>query len=290
MKPGKPSVTAMFVNFARAVGTADSELAPACHDPAAEKLAAGPFRRLLEGARRTSGSGAYRILRHATGGLIDHVALRTAVIDDCVREGIANHNARQLVILGAGFDARAHRMRELADSTVFEVDHPSTQQLKRKKASRVERAARELRYAPCDFESVSLDEALASVHFDAAAPSVWIWEGVTMYLPREAVLGTLSVLERLAAPGSTLIVSYVTPELTQGTRLVGRIGTRALRSLSEPIRFTPAPLEMQELLSAHGFQAVSDVLPREKAAHYGAQLPRFALVQPDERVLAATKE
>jgi methyltransferase (TIGR00027 family) len=281
----------MFVNFARAVGTEEPDLAPACKDPAAAALAAGPFRRLLERAQRTATpERAYRLFRHASGGLIDHVALRTAVIDERVREGIANHNARQLVILGAGFDGRAYRMRELADSVVFEVDYPSTQELKRKKAQQLELAARELRYATCDFETVSLDEALRAVRFDAAAPSVWIWEGVTMYLPEPAILGTLALLERLAATGSTLIISYITPAMTQGTPWVGRIGAQALRSLSEPIRFVATPEAMQRLLAARGFEAVSDVLPREKAAHYGARVARFALIQPDERVLAAVKK
>ena len=198
--------------------------------------------------------------------------------------------ARQLVILGAGFDARAHRMRELADSVVFEVDYPSTQSLKRKKASKLGLSACELRYAACDFETVSLDQALASVGFEPGAPSVWIWEGVTMYLPEPAILGTLGVLERLAAPSSTLIVSYVTPAMTHGIRWVGRIGTHALRSLSEPIRFVATPPQMQQLLASRGFQTVSDVLPRETAAHYGARLARFAFVQPAERVLAAVKQ
>jgi methyltransferase (TIGR00027 family) len=289
MRPGKPSLTAMFVNFARAVGTAEPELSPACHDPAAAALSAGPFRRLLEHAQHARGSGrAYRILRHASAGLVDHVALRTAVIDERVREGLAR-GARQLVILGAGFDGRAYRMRELAECVVFEVDHPGTQALKRKKASALELAACELRYAACDFERVSLEQALSGVRFDPAAPSVWIWEGVTMDLPREAVGGTLDVLGRLAAPGSTLVVSYVTPALTRGTPWVGRIGAQGLRSLSEPIRFTATPVNMQALLTARGFQTMSDVLPREEAARYGATVSRFSLVRPDERVLAGVR-
>ena len=37
------------------------------------------------------------------------------------------HDAAQLVIIGAGLDVRAWRMSELADVTVFEVDHPASQ-------------------------------------------------------------------------------------------------------------------------------------------------------------------
>ena len=68
------------------------------------------------------------------------------------------------------------------------------------------------------------------------------------------------------------------------------VGAQALRSLSEPIRFVATPLAMQQLLVARDFETVSDVLPRERAAHYGARLARFAFVQPAERVLAAVKK
>ena len=49
---------------------------------------------------------------------------RTIAIDEAIR----GHAAGQLVILGAGLDARAWRMPELARATVFEVDHPASQQ------------------------------------------------------------------------------------------------------------------------------------------------------------------
>jgi O-methyltransferase involved in polyketide biosynthesis len=46
---------------------------------------------------------------------------RTAAIDADLR----NAATPQVIILGAGFDGRAWRMRELVTSLVFEVDHPT---------------------------------------------------------------------------------------------------------------------------------------------------------------------
>src|SRR6266498_3244056 len=43
----------------------------------------------------------------------------------------------QLVLLGAGFDARAYRLPGLEQVTVFEVDQPATQQAKREVLGRV---------------------------------------------------------------------------------------------------------------------------------------------------------
>src|SRR4051794_27504422 len=51
---------------------------------------------------------------------------RTAMIDAAVGEAVAA-GCDQAVILGAGYDARAHRLPELARIDVFEVDLPPTQ-------------------------------------------------------------------------------------------------------------------------------------------------------------------
>jgi O-methyltransferase involved in polyketide biosynthesis len=57
----------------------------------------------------------------------DVLAPRSIVIDDALK---ARLNP-QLVILGAGLDGRAWRMRELAAADVFELDHPTSQEDKR---------------------------------------------------------------------------------------------------------------------------------------------------------------
>ena len=72
-------------------------------------------------------------IRRAVEVLYDRVAgpgprasavARTRLIDDLVTD--ARSSIGQLVILGAGFDARAYRLPGLEQVTVFEVDHPAT--------------------------------------------------------------------------------------------------------------------------------------------------------------------
>ena len=63
------------------------------------------------------------------GGLV----ARTRFIDDKMRESL-QRGVSQVVILGAGYDARAYRFAEDCSGTrVFEVDHPATQQVKIRK-------------------------------------------------------------------------------------------------------------------------------------------------------------
>jgi methyltransferase (TIGR00027 family) len=65
---------------------------------------------------------------------------RTRLIDDLVEDAVAA-GAEQVVLLGAGHDSRAYRLASMRQSTVFEVDHPVTQTVKR---------ARVLRYVPAE--------------------------------------------------------------------------------------------------------------------------------------------
>ena len=105
-------------------------------DPLAAKLLPRPLTlpaRLAARATENSkerGALVHRGLGHATLGLTLHVALRTRAIDDALRESLAD-GATQVVVLGAGLDGRAYRMKELEAAVVFEVDHPSTQADKR---------------------------------------------------------------------------------------------------------------------------------------------------------------
>jgi methyltransferase (TIGR00027 family) len=141
---------------------------------------------------------------------LDILPLRTLAIDEALKEALSQ-GCRQLVILGAGLDGRAHRMAELAEVRVFEVDHPATQGYKRRKAQGLLRACRELIYVAVDFEHESLAEKLSQAGHAADQPTAWIWEGVTMYLTDDGLRATLSAVAGRFAPRSALIVQYGEP-------------------------------------------------------------------------------
>src|SRR3954468_8118438 len=123
----------MFVAYARAVSSNEPELSRACQDPIAERIVPKPWSSVLQLAHRAPRPAQrFRDLRRASLGMIDHLALRTGLIDRSLRQALTG-GTRQVVLLGAGLDARAHRIEELRDATVFEVDHPSTQILKIRK-------------------------------------------------------------------------------------------------------------------------------------------------------------
>ena len=136
--------------------------------------------------------------------MADLIALRTTAIDTAVREAIAG-GATQLVILGAGYDGRAWRLSELSGVKVFEVDHPATQGEKRARVAELPPATGSVSFVSIDFEREALGTVLDREGHDPSSPICWIWEGVVVYLTREAISATLAAVSALSAPGSRIV-------------------------------------------------------------------------------------
>ena len=206
--------------------------------------------------------------------------LRTRAIDDCVEQFVAD-GGRQVLLLGAGYDTRALRLAQAAPDVVFyEVDHPSTQAHKQKVLARQRQEPVRARYLAWDFESRglhALPAALAALGHRASAPTLTIWEGVTMYLSPAAIEASLRCVRALSGPGSRLVLTYFDRLAIQHASplrsFVARIG--------EPLRFGWSRGELGPHLAAHGFELASDEDPVQLArrllpAEYAeAPFPQF---------------
>lgn len=272
MRDNRSSITASLVAFVRAVYTAAPPALNVAPDPVARALLPTPLRQAAVLLERSPAAGALLrpMLRIASAGLFDHVALRTAAIDDALRAKLGA-GVRQLVLLGAGLDARPYRLPDLAGVRVFEVDHPATQRFKRARVAGLVPCAREVRYVPVDFERDSLAGELAAAGHDAAQLTFWIWEGVTMYLHPAAIDATLAQIATRSAPGSIIAVTYATPELlrTLGMGPVLSRATRlAARAVGEPLRGLMSSDEFAARLRSAGFEVRSDTSAVDWAPRY----------------------
>jgi methyltransferase (TIGR00027 family) len=184
---------------------------------------------------------------------------RTVAIDEVIRE----HDAAQLVILGAGLDARAWRMPELSHVTVFEVDHSASQ---RDKLRRVRgRPATALRVLPVEVDLAvqPLSPALETAGFDRQLVSTWVWEGVVPYLSADHVRSVVAQIAELCAAGSRLVVNYQAKSawvtlMRRAMRLVLRITGQPDPLSGERWRSLWRRESMQRLLCDNGFSVVSD--------------------------------
>ena len=250
MKAERPSRTAHFVAHGRALADAGLSHIPDFRDPTARIFLSKRGKRSLAKTERAARDEKRHITVEMARVMADTIGLRTAAIDTAVRDAIAA-GATQLVILGAGYDGRAWRMRELDGVKIFEVDHPATQSDKRRHLAELPPANGIVSFVPIDFKHESLDTVLDRAGHDRSSPTCWIWEGVVMYLTRDVMRATLADIARRSAPRSTLIVNYHTAH----RRFVARL---MFRLIGEPQISAWSPEEMAADLGSVGFVVRED--------------------------------
>jgi methyltransferase (TIGR00027 family) len=250
------SRTAEFVALYRAME--NLEEAPRFRDPFASAFLSPRFARLLPLARVTPIRKIFaRYSDWRAPGARTAAIARTCFIDGVVKDAVKTCD--QLVILGAGFDCRAHRMPELAGVTVYEVDREATQAKKRERlAGRVTRG--DVRYVRVDFARDDTSERLRAAGWDPARPTVLIWEGVTNYLTESAVAGVLSWIGT-CAPGSVLVFTYIHAGLLDGTVPFagGHKLMRIVSSMGEPWTFGLFPAQVAGYLEKFGLTLREDL-------------------------------
>jgi methyltransferase (TIGR00027 family) len=250
VKAERPSRTAQLVALGRALADAGLSRVHDFRDPTARAFVSDKGRDMLARCEQAMREGKRSARLEMARGMANLAGLRAAAIDQAVRDAFAA-GATQLVILGAGYDGRAWRLPELAGVSVFEVDHPATQRDKQARVSELPPPIGRVTFVPIDFERESLDAALDRAGHDRASPTCWIWEGVVMYLTREAMLATLGGIAHRSAPGSTLIVNYHTIRRGILFRLVFRL-------IGEPQISKWTPEEMAADLRSVGFSVHAD--------------------------------
>jgi len=257
----------------RAVETAARPARRLFADPYAPALLTGKLKVLAAVARVPfAGRLATWLLDIGWPRTRSSAVIRTRLIDDWVRDTIRG-GARQLLILGAGFDSRPYRLPEAAAIPVFEVDHPATQNAKR---SRLAQAPPSVRFVPVDFEKDDLEASVRRSGFDSAVPAIAIWEGVVSYLTASAVDQNLRMLARILAPASRLIFSYVHRGALDGsvTFPEARRWKSSVGSAGEPFIFGFDPVELPGYLGARGFVLRNDVSTADAAITYNQLLHR----------------
>jgi methyltransferase (TIGR00027 family) len=292
VKDDTPSRTAAWVAGARHLGRLLPESVRIADDPFGAAFTSLPLAKMIEAGRVPPVFARVPGLQR----WILYMQVRTRVIDDFVR-AFPGH---QLVLLGAGYDCRALRLPELAETRVFEIDHPATQGHKRRVLAELHVDSPST-YVTWDFETQATDDlpaALAEAGHDPNAPSLTIWEGVTMYLTEPAIDASLRAIASWSAPGSQLAMTYFAksrlakPSWT--TRAIAAVVSRA----GEPWRFGWSPDELPAYLEARGLELVDDIampdaarrlLPPELAHQIDDADRRVALAAAPESIALAQR-
>lgn len=265
--------TALGVAASRAAETAGSD--PLIRDEFARVLvsSAGPaWARLTDPELAWLDGDEHGRRAHRIG--IDYQAVRTHFFDeyfaDAVEAGI-----RQVVILAAGLDSRAYRLKWPDGMAVYEIDQPKVLQYKAEVLQQHGAApTASRRPVPVDLRD-DWPTALAAAGFDRTQPTAWLAEGLLPYLPSDAQDRLFDMFTALSAPHSQVAIEVFGMNsrsnsqrwLRMRERLGLNVNVQAL-TYHEPDRSDAA-----QWLTDHGWQ-VQTVDNREEMARLGRPVPQ----------------
>ena len=255
---GQPSLTALTAAAARAAHLIVDTEPVIFADTLAQAMLGERAEELISYHRA---HGTHPVLAGARA----QVTCRSRYAEDRLADAIGR-GIGQYVLLGAGLDSFAYRSPLAGQVRVFEVDHPATQEYKRRVREVAEGGGRVggVRFVAVDFGRDSLGEALGRAGFDTEQPALVSWLGVTMYLDESAIEATVAVLGAFA-PGSEVVVDYMLPAGMRdaaGQMYADLVG-QAAAEWGEPWRSVFAPGAMAALLARHGFGPARDVRQRD---------------------------
>jgi methyltransferase (TIGR00027 family) len=125
-----------------------------------------------------------------------------------------NRGCRQLVLLGAGMDARAYRQFDgvaLKDLSVFEVDQQTTFDVKEPLLAGVPLTVKARSVVGVDFaQRGAWAQSIVRHGFDNQVPTVWLLEGLLYYLSEQDVAEVMRTIGALSAPGSAVFHDSIT--------------------------------------------------------------------------------
>lgn len=148
----------------------------------------------------------YELLdRYGGGGLVDFIAIRTKYFDDRMRAIREELGIAQIVLVAAGMDTRAYRLRWPEGTSFYELDHAALLTEKSRRLATLGAIPSVHRIeVPADLAEPWC-HLLLGRGFDSAKPTLWLAESLLFYLSATQVSGLLSTLRALSAPGSRLL-------------------------------------------------------------------------------------
>jgi methyltransferase (TIGR00027 family) len=263
----KPSETAMGAAILRFLATLDPRDEIAGPDTLAEIFIPEDRRASLKEPAIRQWAMKNRI----PPGMYEFMIARTAFFDQVV-QGALRENIPQIVFLGAGYDSRSYRFKEMIqDTRIFELDIQPTQQHKMALLHQAGIAIPDqLVFVSINFNTDNIGDSLNRVGFDRNRKSLFVWEGVTPYLSAKVVDETLSIIASISPAGSLVCFDFESqlPGVSddEGVELI-RHYMRS-RHADEPVLFGIENGKIESFLSSRGYQIVDQLSSTDMERRY----------------------
>jgi methyltransferase (TIGR00027 family) len=185
---------------------------------------------------------------------------RTRFVDSEVARAIG-HGLTQVVLLGAGYDARSLRFGGGA-ARWFEVDRPETQVDKRRRLSSLGADLNRVTYVGADLTTDDVGTSLGAAGHDARLPSLFVGEGLFEHLTLETAVNLCTSLRTRAPEGSILAATFVVvPEERTGAFAVLDALDRLRQTVGAPRRSEYREGDAEKLVFVTGWRVVRTSSP-----------------------------
>lgn len=210
------------------------------------RLFSDPYAELL------AGKEGFDLLQKAIAESGDQpaIAIRTCFMDQKINEAVKN-GVRQIVMLAAGMDTRAYRLSFPAGTRIFELDRKEVLDYKQAKLSHVQPL--------CSRTALAVDlrdewqTRLLEAGFRRSEPTLWLVEGLVMYLEEAQVVTLFERISSLAVAGDVLLFDVLSRTLLEVPHMKKQL--QFLASIGAPWRF--GENEPEKFMEKFGWKATT---------------------------------
>ncbi len=190
-------------------------------------------------------------------GITVHYVLRKKYIEEVTLEAIAE-GAEQVVNLGAGFDGLAYRLSDqYPDVSFIEIDHPQTHRLKSRALEGRLSGRDNFHFLSVDFSQQELHSALQeSNNYAPSKKTLFICEGVLMYLDRSDISKIFNALGQLSGSGSSIVFTSLEPKSSPKNNMRSLL-FGYLKMIGEPIKWMLPSEKAGSFLAEHNSTLVA---------------------------------
>jgi methyltransferase (TIGR00027 family) len=189
-------------------------------------------------------------------GISSHMTLRKRYIYDQTKTAIAK-GIGSVVNIGAGFDALCwHLASQHQDVMFYEIDHPLTAHDKEAAIKQLGPQHKNFQTIPVDLSRVPLKKILPDNV--TAQPTLFIAEGLLMYLPSKAVNALFQDISANCQSGTHFVFTHLPIDIS-GRPSIGKprmaaVSRWILSRLGEPILWGCHPEKLGSLLHSVGME------------------------------------
>jgi len=263
--------TGFGVSWVRATGMLYPKEKRLFEDPYSEKMVS-PFYKFFIFLQRSPkiNDAIVKSKEKSTPGLMGWMFCRFRYIDDVLKDSITKKEIETVVNLGAGMDCRAYYIPGIESIRYFEVDHLTVIKKKKAKMEKIlGKIPDHVIFVPVDFEKQSLDTELKKAGYNLTSKTLFISEGVTQYISKEANDSTFKYVAQ-AAPGSKIVFTYILKSFIEGKNIHDGIKVmyEYLVKKYKLFIFGLDPSNMENYLSKYSLSLIEDIGSEEMEERY----------------------